>query len=219
MRDKLFNARDNLMSFYKRIPKPILYIFLGAFSVYIIFTSFLLFFYNDWGRSGTLGDTFGILNALFSSAGTAGVIYTLYLQNKTFEVSIKPLLELVSQGEDNDEDNDSFKVAVTNIGNGTAINIEVEPAKIEFSRNKHVIFKVVPKDIFNLRSGNSHTIYIKPFNDFGKEHQSIFLALLDDRYSNMVIKFSVKYQDVDFKEFKQTFELGLGDGRIRMSLH
>ncbi|OAZ43351.1 hypothetical protein [Paenibacillus polymyxa] len=215
MREKYIKARDNLMSFYKIIPKPILYIFLTAFSVYIIFTSFLLFFYNDWGRSGTLGDTFGILNALFSSAGTAGVIYTLYLQNKTFEVSIKPLLELVPQG----EENDSFKVAVTNIGNGTAINIEVEPARIQFSRNKHVIFKEVKKDIFNLRSGSSHTIYIKPFNDLEKETPSILLKLLDDRYSNMVIKFSVKYQDVDFKEFKQTFELGLSDRRIRMTLH
>lgn len=42
-------------------------------------------FFSDWNKSGTFGDTFGALNAIFSGIAVAGLIITILLQRKELE--------------------------------------------------------------------------------------------------------------------------------------
>jgi len=188
----------------------------------------MLFNYDDWGKSGTLGDTFGILNALFSSIGTAGIIYTIYIQNdtiksqdrilelqaKTFEISIKPLMELVPQGEDNDD----FKVIVSNIGNGTAINIEVVPTRMTLVEGqKYFYFKSTEKKKFTLRTNESKLISIRSYDENNDEYLPIFNAVLEEEHTNTTVEFTIQYQDVNFTKWKQKFRLGIDDRTIEMA--
>lgn len=46
----------------------------------IIFPFSVNYFFNNWQNSGTFGDTFGALNALFSGLALAGVIVTILIQ-------------------------------------------------------------------------------------------------------------------------------------------
>lgn len=55
--------------------------------ILIVWTFFAFFTYNQWSKEtnasfGTLGDSFGILNSLFSGLAFAGLVYTIYLQKK-----------------------------------------------------------------------------------------------------------------------------------------
>ena len=45
-----------------------------------IFPFAVNYFFSDWTKSGTFGDTFGALNALFSGLALAGVIVTILIQ-------------------------------------------------------------------------------------------------------------------------------------------
>ncbi len=42
-------------------------------------------YFKDWGKSGTFGDTFGALNAIFSGIAIAGLIITILIQRKELE--------------------------------------------------------------------------------------------------------------------------------------
>jgi hypothetical protein len=46
----------------------------------VIFPFSVNYFFNNWQNSGTFGDTFGALNALFSGLALAGVIVTILIQ-------------------------------------------------------------------------------------------------------------------------------------------
>lgn len=214
----------------RKIPKPVLYIFLSVMMVYFLFWSFMFFSYNDWGKSGSLGDSFGILNALLSSIGTAGIIYTIYiqidtiksqdtlleLQTKTMETSIKPLLDIDPKG----EEKGAFKITIVNVGNGSAINIKIISTKIPIvNENKYLRFEATNDGVFSLRKDASRDIFIKPYADDGREYEDLFIALLEKKYSNMVVEFIVHYQDVNFKFYKQVIKLGLSDGSIEMAEH
>lgn len=52
------------------------------------------YFFSDWAKSGTFGDTYGALNALFSGLALAGVIVTILIQrtelkNQRIELSLQ----------------------------------------------------------------------------------------------------------------------------------
>lgn len=49
-------------------------------AISIVFPFVVNYFFSDWGKSGTFGDTFGALNALFSGLAFAGVIVTILIQ-------------------------------------------------------------------------------------------------------------------------------------------
>lgn len=58
------------------------------------FPFFINLFFCDWGKSGTFGDTFGAVNAIFSGLAFAGVIVTILiqkseLQNQRTELSLQ----------------------------------------------------------------------------------------------------------------------------------
>lgn len=59
-----------------------------------IFPFIVNYFFSDWTKSGTFGDTFGALNALFSGLALAGVIVTILIQrtelkNQRVELSLQ----------------------------------------------------------------------------------------------------------------------------------
>lgn len=59
-----------------------------------IFPFIINYFFSDWTKSGTFGDTFGALNALFSGLALAGVIVTILIQrtelkNQRIELSLQ----------------------------------------------------------------------------------------------------------------------------------
>lgn len=53
---------------------------IGFLIIAFIFPFVVNFFFSDWSKSGTFGDTFGALNALFSGLALAGVIVTILIQ-------------------------------------------------------------------------------------------------------------------------------------------
>lgn len=211
-------AQSKQMKFIRKKYSPLLYILSTVLIIYFSFYFFMITTYDEWGKSGSLGDTFGILNALFTSIGTAGIVYTLYLQNKTFEVGIRPLLSFEPKG----EEDEVYKIIVTNLGNGTAINIEVFPTEVEVEERDDIHmrpfqFKLVKDVKFNLRAGDSIDIDMGVYDRNNEEIDPIFLALLEQNYSDITVQFKVRYQDVDFKEFYQIFELGFSDRKITMT--
>jgi hypothetical protein len=53
---------------------------IGFLAVAFIFPFSINYFFSDWSKSGTFGDTFGALNAIFSGLALAGVIVTILIQ-------------------------------------------------------------------------------------------------------------------------------------------
>lgn len=66
----------------------------GFLIIAIIFPFIVNYFFSDWTKSGTFGDTFGALNAFFSGLALAGVIVTILIQrtelkNQRLELSLQ----------------------------------------------------------------------------------------------------------------------------------
>lgn len=66
----------------------------GFLIIAFIFPFAINYFFSDWSKSGTFGDTFGALNALFSALALAGVIVTILIQrtelkNQRIELSLQ----------------------------------------------------------------------------------------------------------------------------------
>ena len=59
--------------------------------VWLISALMCWFFFLDWTKSGTFGDTFGAINSLFSGLALAGIIYTIYLQKIELSLQRKEL--------------------------------------------------------------------------------------------------------------------------------
>jgi hypothetical protein len=74
---------------------PIFLKIAGVFIIIAVVFPFIVnHFFSDWTKSGTFGDTFGALNALFSGLALAGVIVTILiqrteLQNQRTELSLQ----------------------------------------------------------------------------------------------------------------------------------
>jgi hypothetical protein len=191
---------------------------LMVISVYLLFAILMLIFVKDWGVSSSIGDSFGIINALFSGVALVGVIYTLFLQRQTlelqredFSLSIKPLLAV----EPTERSRSSYTLKVTNIGNGTALNIDLLPAQLE---DNLPVFYRAENMIISLTPGEEKTIEIKAYEtENGGELDSSWTAHLHPRYANRVVKVTISYSDIKFNELRQSFELGLGDLRVTMT--
>lgn len=125
---------------------------------------------------------------------------------KQVELGIKPLISIVQI-----EETRGFEVSVTNIGNGTALNIEFSPMilgeniGIEF----HIPF------IQSLRAGESKNLKVKVLSG-GDEADDAWTAHLRPDYANRVIKLSISYENIDFVESTQYFEFGTGERKIKM---
>lgn len=205
---------------YKYIPKPVFLICSFVLLLYLSFWLFMFLSYDDWTKSGSLGDTFGILNALLSSIGTIGIIYTLYIQNqtiksqdrtlelqaKTLELSIKPLLEIKFEK----REENIFTILVRNIGNGTAINIQFPPAISSFTS-----YRTLNCHTFNLIRDAEGKVEIGVFDVSGKNFIPIY-DVVAESFPNPTIDLIIEYQDVNFNELKQKFQIGQ-DGTIKMA--
>lgn len=53
---------------------------IGFLILTFIFPFIVNYYFSDWAQSGTFGDTFGALNAIFSGLALAGVIVTILIQ-------------------------------------------------------------------------------------------------------------------------------------------
>ncbi|UHA73285.1 hypothetical protein [Paenibacillus sp. 481] len=86
--------------------------------------------FDEWDKTGTYGNSFAIINTLFSGLALSGVIYTFMLQAKTLELqrqdhelSIRPLIAL----EVYKDEEKHFIFRATNVGNGTALYVDLMP--------------------------------------------------------------------------------------------
>lgn len=85
MKDKEEN--DQYLSLFKKIA-------IGLLIIAFIFPFIVNYIFSDWTKSGTFGDTFGALNAIFSGLALAGVIVTILIQrselkNQRIELSLQ----------------------------------------------------------------------------------------------------------------------------------
>jgi hypothetical protein len=55
-------------------------------AVWALYWAAMLYFVGDWQNRGLFGDMFGSVNALFSGAALAGVIYTIFLQRRELQL-------------------------------------------------------------------------------------------------------------------------------------
>ncbi len=60
-------------------------------SVWLISGLLSWYFFKNWSRSASFGDTFGAINSLFSGLALAGIIYTIYLQKTELSLQRKEL--------------------------------------------------------------------------------------------------------------------------------
>ena len=51
------------------------------FAVFKIYYSYVITYVSNWQTRGQIGDTFGSVNALFSSLAFVGIVFTLFQQN------------------------------------------------------------------------------------------------------------------------------------------
>lgn len=56
-----------------------------------IYPIFIFYFFNDWGKAGQFGDTFGTLNAVFSALAFAGIIITIIIQKQELKNQFEEL--------------------------------------------------------------------------------------------------------------------------------
>jgi len=87
MSDKLENEKDKYFPLFIRIA-------IGFLILAFVFPFIVNGFFADWAKSGTFGDTFGALNAIFSGLALAGVIVTILIQrtelkNQRLELSLQ----------------------------------------------------------------------------------------------------------------------------------
>lgn len=191
-----------------------------CFTIYLIITNFI--FKDDWALRGQFGDTFGFMNTLFSALAFAGVIYTVNVQRKESELQrmvselqrrdsellIKPLLAIEPT-----DDIAKFKIRVTNIGNGTALNVDFESLKLD----PDLPFVYKAERIIYLKAGDSKELEIVTYVGDDATTNFSWTSHLRKEYANRVMTTTIKYQDIEFKQMKQSFELGLGDLKVSMA--
>ncbi len=118
------------------------------------------------------------------------------------ELSVKPFLAITSQ--------DGGKVIeVVNVGNGTAINIELEPTWL----SEEFGIRMEYPQILSLRPGERETIVVKNFSG-GSPTDFPFGAHLDPKYSNRNIFLVAHFDDVINHHHTQELLLGKGGPKI-----
>jgi len=66
---------------------------IGIFVIWIISIFIIPFIYSELGDRASFGDSFGVINSLFSGFAFAGIIYTILLQRKELSLQRKELQE------------------------------------------------------------------------------------------------------------------------------
>jgi hypothetical protein len=85
----------------------------GFIVVSLIYPFIVNYFFSDWSKSGTFGDSYGALNALFSGLALSGVIVTILVQRKELK---NQKIELELQREEMKETRKEFLMTrITNI--------------------------------------------------------------------------------------------------------
>ncbi|OKP95408.1 hypothetical protein [Paenibacillus sp. P46E] len=126
--------------------------------------------------------------------------------SKQLELGIKPLISIEPQNQAT-----YYTVMVSNIGNGTALNIEFDPMIL--SEDSGVSYKI--PFIQSLRAGDSKEVSVTAFmND--EQADNSWMAHLKSPYANRVILLNIKYENIVFEESKQVFEFGIGERKIKM---
>lgn len=188
---------------------------LAVVFIYIVFTLYIfLAFKDNWAQSGTFGDSFGVLNTLFSGLALTGVIYTLNLQVRSLELQRKdskfnlmPLLAV----EPVEEHKLGYTLAVSNIGNGTAMNLEFIPLML--SEDTPIVFRA--NMFVSLRAGETKNIEITPFLQ-GLPAAKEWTAHFRKGYATKEMIISINYEDIEFNKMRQSFSLGMGDLKVKM---
>ncbi len=79
------NDEDRLGGLYKLL--------IGVFVVWLISIFIVPFIYTELNDRALFGDSFGVINSLFSGFAFAGIIYTILLQRKELSLQRKELRE------------------------------------------------------------------------------------------------------------------------------
>lgn len=77
--------------------KRVLLFYVSIFFLILLFGNliFLKYYFVDWATRAQFGDSFGVLNSIFSGFGIIGLVYTIYLQNKSLKQSNEQLNQSV----------------------------------------------------------------------------------------------------------------------------
>lgn len=112
------------------------FVIIAFISVIFIFFSFCIFVYTSMkptliSEMGTFGDSFGVLNCLFSGLGFCGLVYTINSQQKQMSLQ--------------SEEHDKREVENRKL-------IEIQIAQLDFQRNESEYQEKVSRSLFNLEN-------------------------------------------------------------------
>ncbi len=149
---------------------------IGLVAISIAFPFVVNCFFSDWGKSGTFGDTFGALNALFSGLVLAGVIVTILIQKSELE---NQRTELQLQRIEMQETRKEFLISrITNLVYSQLDRFEKCLSELAITHNG-ITYK--GNDAISFLDENKQTIYRsfdKPEDEFMKERKEAIIKML-----------------------------------------
>lgn len=149
---------------------------LGLVAISIAFPFVINHFFSDWGKSGTFGDTYGALNALFSGLAFAGVIVTILIQKSELE---NQRTELQLQRTEMQETRKEFLInRTTNLVYSQLDRFEKCLSELTIT-HKQITYK--GNDAISLLDENKETVYKpldKPEEEYKAEMKAAIIKLL-----------------------------------------
>lgn len=134
-------------------------------AISIAFPFIVNHFFCDWGKSGTFGDTFGAINALFSGLAFAGVIVTILIQKS----------ELKLQRDEMQNTRKEFLVnRTTNLVYNQLDRFEKCLSELTINHQEK-IYK--GHDAISFLDDNKETVY-KPFDKSDEDHKAEMKAAI-----------------------------------------
>jgi hypothetical protein len=134
------------------------------------------YFFSDWAKSGTFGDTFGALNAIFSGLAFAGIIITILIQRSELQ---NQRLELQLQRTEMKETRKEFLLnRTTTLVYNQLDRFEKCLSELTFTHNG---VTYTGNDAISFLDGNKETVY-KPIDkteeDYKLEMKESIIKLL-----------------------------------------
>lgn len=137
----------------------------GLVLLSICFPFIVKYFFADWAESGTFGDTFGALNALFSGLAFSGVIVTILIQKS----------ELKLQRTEMQETRKEFLInRTTNLVYNQLDRFEKCLSELTITHNGKT-YK--GNDAISFLDDNKETVY-KPFDKSAEDHKAEMKAAI-----------------------------------------
>jgi len=96
MKNPTQNNKENSGSQNKKITLKTLYYLLGSVFIAWIIAGGSMYIFFDGTERGTIGDMFGVINALFSGLAFGGVLFAILLQKNELKVSLDSLSKSAS---------------------------------------------------------------------------------------------------------------------------